>query len=105
MHDQLTAPSRARRSLVRLATTLAAWFVAFLIVLALLTLFGDELESLPLAVDALIFTGVLVPLMGNLVMPVVSVAVARWLVGRPARGQPAECRRIDCDDETLARVG
>ncbi|MGI8781015.1 MAG: pyridoxamine 5'-phosphate oxidase family protein [Solirubrobacteraceae bacterium] len=86
MREQLDNPSRARRGLSRLATTLAAWLVAFLIVLGLLTLFGDELESLPLALDALVFTGVLVPVMGNLVMPVLSVAVAGWVAGGPRPG-------------------
>jgi len=67
--------------LVRLVTTLAAWLVAYLIVFALLVTFGHELESLPPALDALVFTGVLVPVMGNLVMPVLGAAVARRLAG------------------------
>ncbi len=82
---------------MRLVTTLAVWFVAFLIVLVLLSLFGRKLESLPHALNALIFTGVLVPIMGNVVMP---VSVPRWDGGCPARpkatcdaatqGQPAK---------------
>jgi antibiotic biosynthesis monooxygenase (ABM) superfamily enzyme len=64
--------------LSRVMTTLAAWLAAFLIVTAILTLFGDELTSLPLALRALVMSGVLVILMTNLVMPVVSAAIARW---------------------------
>lgn len=77
------APPLGRPWAIRLVTTLVAWFVAFLIVLALLALFGRTLESLPYALNALVFTAVLVPIMGNLVMPFVSVAVARWLTRWP----------------------
>jgi antibiotic biosynthesis monooxygenase (ABM) superfamily enzyme len=79
--------SQARPWLVLVATTLAAWLVAFGVVLALLTLFGDELASLPLALRALVMSGVLVALMVNLVMPIVSVAVARWVAGT-TKGPP-----------------
>jgi antibiotic biosynthesis monooxygenase (ABM) superfamily enzyme len=64
--------------LTRVVTTLAAWSVAFLIVTAILTLLGDELTSLPLALRALVISGVLVAVMTNLVMPVLSAAIARW---------------------------
>jgi antibiotic biosynthesis monooxygenase (ABM) superfamily enzyme len=70
--------------------TLGAWLVAFVVVLALLTLLGDELESLPLAWRALVITGVLVTLMVNLVMPVLNVAIARWLSGGHVSGPPPE---------------
>ena len=63
--------------LARVLTTLAAWLIAFLIVTAILTLFGDELKSLPLALRALVISGVLVTLMTSLVMPVLSAAIAR----------------------------
>lgn len=63
--------------LARVLTTLVAWLMAFLIVTAILTLFGDELKSLPLALRALVISGVLVTLMTNLVMPVLSAAIAR----------------------------
>ncbi len=69
--------------LARLTMTLAAWLVAFLTVMALLTLFGDALGSLPLALRALVLSGVLVVLMANLVIPVLSRAVARWLTAPP----------------------
>lgn len=68
-----------------MATTLGAWLVAFLVVLALLTVFGDELGSLPLALRALVISGVLVTLMVNLVMPVLGAAVAPWVAGPPRR--------------------
>lgn len=80
----LDEPSRAPRWLAPVATTLGAWLVAFLVVTALLTVFGDELKSLPLMLRALLISGVLVALMVNVVMPVLGTAVARWL-GRPPR--------------------
>ena len=61
----------------RLEMTLAAWLVAFLTVTALLELFGDELASLPLALRALVISGVLVTLMANVVMPLLNSAIAR----------------------------
>jgi antibiotic biosynthesis monooxygenase (ABM) superfamily enzyme len=72
--------------IVRLTTTLLAWLFAFLAVLTLLTVFGDEISSLPLALRALLISGLLVFLMANLVMPVLSRALGRWLIkpGRPA---------------------
>jgi antibiotic biosynthesis monooxygenase (ABM) superfamily enzyme len=73
----------ARRRLAKMLMTLGAWLVAFVIVLALLTLLGDELASLPLAWRALVISGVVVTLMVNLVMPVLNVAIARWLSAGP----------------------
>jgi antibiotic biosynthesis monooxygenase (ABM) superfamily enzyme len=81
-HDNPPPPSSW---LVPVATTLGAWLVAFLVVTALLTLFGDELASLPLALRALVISGILVGLMVNLVMPVLSAALARWMVVGPDR--------------------
>jgi antibiotic biosynthesis monooxygenase (ABM) superfamily enzyme len=81
----LDKPSPPSPRVVRVATTLGAWLVAFLVVTALLTLFGDELASLPLALRALVISGVLVGLMVNLVMPVLSAVLARWLVVGPHR--------------------
>ena len=66
-----------------MATTLAAWLVAFGVVTTLLTVFGDQLKALPLALRALVISGVLVALMVNLVMPALSVAVARRLPRSP----------------------
>jgi antibiotic biosynthesis monooxygenase (ABM) superfamily enzyme len=68
--------------------TLGAWLAAFLVVLALLTFLGDELESLPLALRALLISGVLVSLMVNLVMPILNMAIARWLRGGAMGGPP-----------------
>ena len=81
----LDKPSPPSPRVVRVATTLGTWLVAFLVVTALLTLFGDELASLPLALRALVISGVLVGLMVNLVMPVLSAVLARWLVVGPHR--------------------
>jgi antibiotic biosynthesis monooxygenase (ABM) superfamily enzyme len=93
----LDNPSAPSPWLVPVATTLGAWLVAFLVVTALLTLFGDELASLPLALRALVISGFLVGLMVNLVMPVLSNAVARRLAApspSPAAGGAAHdnCR-------------
>jgi antibiotic biosynthesis monooxygenase (ABM) superfamily enzyme len=67
--------------LVRLVTNLSAWLVAWVVAVTLLSLFGDELGSLPLALRALVISGVLVALMLNLVMPVLGAAVTRWMAG------------------------
>ena len=75
-----------RPLLAKMATTIVAWVVAFLVVTALLSLFGDQLGALPLAVRALIMSGVLVILMVNLAMPVVSVGIGRLLTGPPTAG-------------------
>jgi Pyridoxamine 5'-phosphate oxidase len=80
--------AKARRWLAPVATTLGAWLLAFLVVTALLTLLGDELGALPLALRALLISGVLVALMVNLVMPALSAAVARWAAASP-RSRPA----------------
>ena len=85
MGERFDAPSRMGPWLARLVMTLAAWLVAFLIATGLLTFFGDELGSLPLALRALVISGVLVGLMANLVMPVLSTAIARWLAASPVR--------------------
>lgn len=88
MSEDLNTPPRVQRIQVRLATTLAAWAVSYLIVLALLIFFGRKLESLPPALNALVFTGVLVPLMGNLVMPMLSGALNRRVINRPQTREP-----------------
>jgi antibiotic biosynthesis monooxygenase (ABM) superfamily enzyme len=92
----------------RIATTLAAWLVAFLVVTALLRLFGDQLGSLPLELRALVLSGVLVGLMANVVMPALTVVVARWMRNAPrARGGEGKFRRNEdpLPDEPLAVVG
>jgi uncharacterized membrane protein len=87
-HPAMTPPWRAR-----LATTIAAWMAAFGVVTALLSVLGDELGSLPLAIRALIISGVVVTIMTTIVMPALNLAVRRWLAGTtpersPAVGQP-----------------
>lgn len=67
------------RWLARAVITLTAWPIAFLVVLALFTQFGDELGSLSLATRALVVSGILVALMANVVMPILSVVVSRFL--------------------------
>jgi antibiotic biosynthesis monooxygenase (ABM) superfamily enzyme len=102
MRDQIATPSPARPWLAPIVTTLAAWLVAFLVVTALLTLFGDELGSLPLAVRALVISGVLVALMVNLVMPVLSAAVARWAAPSPPSRRSAGGPRTRAGKERRA---
>jgi antibiotic biosynthesis monooxygenase (ABM) superfamily enzyme len=69
--------------------TLGAWLSAFLVVLTLLSVFKDELASLPLAVRALVLSGVLVTLMTTLVMPALNAAIGRWV----SRSKPGRQRR------------
>jgi antibiotic biosynthesis monooxygenase (ABM) superfamily enzyme len=57
--------------------TLSAWVVAFIVVTTLLTLFGDELGELPVALRALVISGVLVALMVNVVMPWLARSIDR----------------------------
>jgi antibiotic biosynthesis monooxygenase (ABM) superfamily enzyme len=104
MREQPDNPARARRWLAALATTVGAWLVAFLVVTAILSLFGDELGSLPLALRALVISGVLVALMVNLVMPVLSIAVARWLAGPLQTRLPSGRLRPTSGEHTVARA-
>jgi antibiotic biosynthesis monooxygenase (ABM) superfamily enzyme len=98
----LDNPSPPSPWLASVATTLGAWLVAFLVVTALLTLFGDELASLPLALRALVISGLLVGLMVNVVMPVLSAALARWLAGPPRMRLKCERLRTKCGGESHA---
>ncbi|MES9536737.1 hypothetical protein [Actinomadura sp. NPDC000600] len=68
---------------VRLAMTLAAWLVAFAVVMLLLALFGDLLAALPMAGRAAVISGVLVTVMVNLVMPRLAGLVNRWAASGP----------------------
>jgi antibiotic biosynthesis monooxygenase (ABM) superfamily enzyme len=71
-------PSMAPRPWVlKLTMTLSAWLIAFLVVLALLSLLGKQLGSLPLALRALAISGVLVALMANLVIPLLNRIIPR----------------------------
>jgi antibiotic biosynthesis monooxygenase (ABM) superfamily enzyme len=69
--------SSAPRWQARVVANLAAWLAAFLVVTALLRLFGDQLGSLPLELRALVLSGVLVCLMANVVMPVLTARLLR----------------------------
>jgi antibiotic biosynthesis monooxygenase (ABM) superfamily enzyme len=100
--EQVDNPSRVPRWLAPLATTLGAWLVACLVVTALLTVFGDELGALPLALRALVISGVLVALMVNLVMPVLNIAVARWLAAPPRARRQGARLSTKCGGESHA---
>jgi antibiotic biosynthesis monooxygenase (ABM) superfamily enzyme len=63
--------------LARVGLTLSAWVVAFIVVTTLLTLLGDELGELPVALRALVISGVLVALMVNVVMPRLARSIDR----------------------------
>jgi ABC-type uncharacterized transport system permease subunit len=87
-HPNPEPPDHGRRWPAQAVMTLAAWPVAFLTVLAISTAFGDQLAALPLALRALVLSGVLVALMVNLVMPVVGVAITRRLSPGQQRAEP-----------------
>ncbi|MGX1778411.1 hypothetical protein ACWIGW_40335 [Nocardia brasiliensis] len=73
---------------MRVVATRVALLAAFLIVFTLLVFGGRRLESLPPALNALIFTAALVPIMGNVVMPLVNSTLARlWPTKPPASPQ------------------
>jgi antibiotic biosynthesis monooxygenase (ABM) superfamily enzyme len=82
---------------VALVMTLAAWLAAFAIVTTLLSLFGDRLATLPLAVRALVISGVVVIAMTRLVQPALSAAARRWSAGRhQQRSRPTEKPQDTC---------
>ena len=75
--------SPSRHWTARLAMTLAAWLVAFAIVNTLLTVLADQLAAMSPTLRALVISGILVALMVNVVMPVLSVRIARWVQAPP----------------------
>jgi antibiotic biosynthesis monooxygenase (ABM) superfamily enzyme len=79
----------ARRRLVRMVTTLAGWAVAYLVVMALLTVLGRPLAALPVALRAAVISGTMIAVMVNLVMPALSRIIPRWLAG-PSPTSPAK---------------
>jgi hypothetical protein len=91
--------------------TLATWPEAYLLVLALLSILGNELGSLPLAARALVISGVVVTVMTSLVMPALSVAVRRWQAAPTRKRSPGATWRTrsgdgsdsSCDDDRTAR--
>jgi antibiotic biosynthesis monooxygenase (ABM) superfamily enzyme len=87
MHgDHSHSASSRPRWRARMATTLGGWLAAFLVVTALLRLFGDQLGSLPLELRALVLSGVMVGLMANVVMPFLNLLAAQRWSGRPDGG-------------------
>lgn len=82
-----------RRRLVPLVITLAAWMVAFVVVLVLLTVLGGPIAALPVALRALVLSGVVVVVMINLVMPVLSKTIMRWLAD-PGTGARDATRQL-----------
>jgi antibiotic biosynthesis monooxygenase (ABM) superfamily enzyme len=56
----------------KLTFLVLAWLAAFLIVIALFEAFGPELEDLPLALRALVISGVLVLSMTQVVIPLIN---------------------------------
>jgi len=70
--------SRSRLWTARLATTLAAWLIAFAVVTSLLNVFSHQLSAMSPTLRALVISGMLVVLMVNVVMPFLSVRISRW---------------------------
>jgi Pyridoxamine 5'-phosphate oxidase len=95
---------RTHRWIAQATMTAAAWLVAFTVVTTLLTLFRHQLGTLPLALRALVISGVLVALMANLVMPVLTAALGRPLraEGQPAREHPRLDTLPDWPGRTIA---
>ena len=84
--------------LIRALITLAAWLVAFLILIALFAGFGGLIEPLSLTLKALLLSGVLVSIMGNLVMPFlvrVAARATRSTSLRPILQDEGEHARLD----------
>jgi antibiotic biosynthesis monooxygenase (ABM) superfamily enzyme len=80
--DRGRAPLHIERQLVKLARILLGWLAAFLIVLALFAVFGEQLEAMPLQLRALTMSGALIIAMNFLVMPTITRLLSRFsLVG------------------------
>jgi antibiotic biosynthesis monooxygenase (ABM) superfamily enzyme len=65
----------------RMKFVLLAWLGAFVIVMGLFLMFGSVLEDMPLAVRALLISGVLTVCMSQVVLPLIQ----RLLRPSPAR--------------------
>lgn len=85
---------------VKLVMTLAAWLVAFAIVTTLLSVLGHQLAALPLAVRALVISGVVVTVMTRLALPAFELAAARWHKRPNPEGSPKGQRSTPTDDAT-----
>src|SRR2546423_3680020 len=78
-----------RRRLAPVIITVVAWLAAFIVVWLVLTVFAAQLAVLPVAVRALLISGLLVAVMVNVVMPTLTARVNRWVVGT-SREHPAD---------------
>lgn len=87
---------------IKLVMTLAAWLVAFATVMTLLSVFGDQLASLPLTVRALVISGVLVNVMMRLALPALSVAARRWRADPTQTRTPEAQRSRPTEDATAS---
>src|SRR5262245_4963522 len=80
----------ARRRLIRLVTTLAAWAVAYLVVLAVPGVLGRQLADMPVALRAAVISGVMIAVMVNAVMPALNKIISRRLAGSASRTSPGK---------------
>ncbi|HRP00996.1 MAG TPA: hypothetical protein PLN54_16320 [Flavobacteriales bacterium] len=71
--------SPAHRPPPKWKTALLIWLAIYPSLTVLLVLFGDRLLVLPLALRTLVMTGVLVPLMVFVLLPLLQKAFAGWL--------------------------
>jgi len=103
---------QARRRLVPVMITFVAWIAAYLVVMALLVTFGPQIAALPVALRAMVISGVVVTVMVNLVMPILNRPIARWLAGTRTRPQLDSSDRAperhhhmnDTEDQTWTSV-
>ena len=63
---------------LRVAFVLLCWLAAFTIVMALFGLFGTQLDDMPLAVRALVISGVLAVAMTQAAIPLIRRLLARY---------------------------
>ena len=83
-HQPLLAPARYKMWLV-------SWLAVFPLVVVIRATLGPLfLDHLPLAVQALILSGILVPLMTFVVMPRMTRVFSRWLYPCFHQGEPQE---------------
>ena len=73
--------------IIRVLTTLLGWLVAFVIAYLMLIIFEKQLETASPVVKALIFSGVLVTIMGNVAIPLISKNVIKFVVQRNKGGE------------------
>ncbi len=71
--------SPAHRPPPKWKTTLLIWLAIYPSLTVLLVLFGERLLVLPLALRTLVMTGILVPLMVFVLLPLLQKAFGGWL--------------------------